>query len=94
MRPDFDNFAFRHSNESITVTDCGKSVSNNNYCSAGHDLTHIGLNDMFTFVVESTGCFVEDEYPWIRRQSPSNCDTLTLAAREIGASLFDLRVVP
>src|ERR1700683_3181288 len=68
-------------------------MSNDDDGAPVHDRTHVVLNDPFALVVERRGRLVQNENAGICHKRPRNRDTLTLAARKIGATFFDHRVV-
>src|SRR6478736_7801364 len=57
------------------------------------DLLHVLLDDALAFIVQRTGCLVEDQDAGIRDQGAGNRDALALAAGKRRAPLADNRVV-
>src|ERR1700727_3517393 len=68
-------------------------MSNDDDGAPAHYRTHVVLNDPFALIVERRGRLIQNENSGICHKRPRNRDALTLAARKIGATFFDHRVV-
>ena len=55
----------------VRVANCRKAMSNQNNGAFArfHELINGGLHNGFRFIIQSTGCFVQDEQLWLLDES-------------------------
>ena len=79
--------------DAVGVLDGGKSVCDNEACSALQKCIEAFLQETFRLCVDGRGRFVENEDLRIGEQCTRKGDELLLALRQTGAAFVDLREI-
>ena len=93
MQSVLDHLALLDGDDAVALPDRGEAVGDDEDGAVLRDPTHIALDRLFGFQIESAGRLVEDQDPGIGHQGARNSDTLTLAAREGATTFADLGIV-
>ena len=77
-----NNGALAHNDDFVSVSDSGKSMSDDDacLCSGCQEIVESYLDDFFTLSVQSACSFVQKNNLRLANQCPSDCYTLLLAS--------------
>src|SRR5579859_2169726 len=89
VRPDLDDLALGHANDTVAMAHRHKPMRNNDDSAVLNDAIHVVLDDPLAFVVEGARRLVEYKDARVRCERTGDRETLALAAGEIGAALLD-----
>ena len=79
--------------DAVGALDRRQAVRDDQDCSPGADLAHVGHHRIFRFVVQGAGRFIQDDDARVVDQGPGDRKALSLSARKIRPMLLDQRVV-
>ena len=85
----FGNAVFSEDNDFICIFNSGQTVSDGDRCTVSGEFLQTVLYPSLTFVVQGTGCFIENKNRRILQEDPGDGNTLLLAAGKSGTAFTD-----
>lgn len=91
MCADFFNLTLSKDDNRISISNRTKSMSNQNdrLLPLFHQIINRALHMELAFCIQSTRCFIENQYPWILYERSSNCNPLLLSTWQFHSAFTD-----